>query len=163
MIGKEMLRELNQQINEELYSAYIYQAMSAYMDSEGWKGMAKWLDEQAKEEQKHARKFYDFILDRNEKVELLTVKAPPVSWKGPLDVFKGALKHEQHITGRINKLTDIAIKDKDHATKVMLHWFVAEQVEEEKNTQEIVDQLEKTGDHVGGLFQIDHRLGKREG
>lgn len=163
MLGKKMLEELNNQINEEMASAYIYQAMAAYFESEGWKGMAHWMDKQASEEQVHARKFYEYITARGGRVRFQAIQEPPFSYKSPLDAFNAALKHEQHITARIDLLVDLARKDKDNATEIMLQWFVMEQVEEEEHATEIVEKLKKIKDHVGGLFQLDHDLGKRGG
>jgi ferritin len=156
-----MLEELNLQINEELYSAYLYQAMSAYIDDKGYSGVAHWLDSQAQEEMIHARKFYDFILERGGKVRLLGIKEPPEDFGTLLDIFNAALEHEQHITGRINHLVSLARDEKDYASDNFLQWFVAEQVEEESTASDIVDKLELIGDHVGGLFQLDKELGGR--
>jgi ferritin len=161
MLSKKMLDELNKQINEELYSSYIYQAMAAYFESEGWKGMAHWMDKQAGEEQEHARKFYDYIYARGGRVRFHAINEPPFSYKSPLDAFSAALEHEEHITGRIYLLLDIARKEKDNATEIMLQWFVSEQVEEEEHAMEIVDMLKRIKDSTGALFQLDHQLGKR--
>jgi ferritin len=156
-----MLGELNKQVNEELYSAYLYQAMSAYIDDKGYAGVAHWLDTQAQEEMIHARKFYDFILERGGRVKLIGIQEPPQEFGSLLEIFKAALKHEEHITGRINHLVSIARDEKDYATDNFLQWFVAEQVEEESTASDIVDKLTLIGDHVGGLFQLDKELAGR--
>ena len=161
MLSKKMLSELNKQINEELFSAYLYQAMSAHWAHEGFAGFAHWLDVQAKEETEHARKFYEYILARGDRVELASIEGPQKNWKDLLTTFKAALAHEEHITRRINSLADLAIKEKDHATLNMLQWFIAEQVEEEEQTSVIAQKLTKIKDHIGGLFQLDKELGKR--
>ncbi|MGA1872766.1 MAG: ferritin [Thermoplasmatota archaeon] len=161
MIKKEMLDALNEQIREELYSAYLYQSMSAFCEFKGLKGMAHWLDMQAKEENIHARIFYDYILERGGQVRLDKIKAPPHEFESYLKIFEGALEHEEYITGRINDLVEMAQKFKDHATFNMLQWFVKEQVEEEANANEMVDMLKLIGDNTGALFQLDGRLMSR--
>lgn len=161
MLSENMLMELNNQINEEIYSAYLYQAMSAYVADIGYGGVSVWLDHQAEEEMIHARKFYDFILERGGKIKLLGIKEPPQDHGSLLDIFKGALAHEQHITGRINHLVSLARDEKDYATDNFLQWFVAEQVEEEATASDIIAKLELIGDHVGGIFQLDKDLGTR--
>ena len=161
MLSENMLMELNKQINEELYSAYLYQAMSAYVADVGYAGASVWLDHQAEEEMIHARKFYDYILERSGKIELLSIEKPPIDYGSLLDIFEAALKHEQHITGRINHLVSLARDEKDYATDNFLQWFVAEQVEEESTVSDIIAKLKLVGDHVGGLFQLDKELGTR--
>lgn len=161
MISKNMLNELNKQVNEELYSAYLYQAMAAYADGQGYKGASTWLDTQAQEEMVHARKFYDFIIERGGKIKLMAIAEPPQEHGSLLDIFKAALGHEEHITGRINHLVSTARDEKDYASDNFLQWFVAEQVEEESNAQDIIDKLVLIDGHVGGLFQLDKELGTR--
>ncbi len=161
MIKEEMLNALNEQIREELYSAYLYQAMSAHSEFKGLGGIAAWLDMQAKEEVIHARKFYDYILERGGQVKLDAIKAPPHEFGTFLEIFQAALEHEEYITGRINDLVELAQEHKDHATFNMLQWFVSEQVEEEASAAEIVDKLELIGDSTGALFQLDRDLGSR--
>jgi ferritin len=156
-----MLMELNKQINEEIYSAYLYQAMSAYVADVGYNGAAIWLDHQAEEEMIHARKFYDYILERGGKVKLLGIEEPPQDFGMLMDIFKAALTHEEHITGRINHMVSLARDEKDYATDNFLQWFVAEQVEEEATASDIIAKLELIGDHAGGLFQLDKELGTR--
>jgi ferritin len=116
---------------------------------------------QSQEEMGHALKFFDHIVDRNGKVALQPVEAPPAAWDSPLAAFEAAYEHEQKITARINDLVNLAISEGDHATHIFLQWFVSEQVEEEKSADEVVQILKKVGDSVGGLYQLDHRLGHR--
>jgi ferritin len=157
-----MLKELNGQVNEELYSAYLYQAMSAYAADKGLPGAAIWLDNQAQEEMIHARKIYDYILERGGRVKLLGIEEPPMDYGELIEIFKAALAHEEHITGRINFLVSLARKEDDFATDNFLQWFVAEQVEEEASVSEVLDKLELIGEHVGGMFQLDKELGTRQ-
>ncbi|HAU36701.1 MAG TPA: ferritin [Phycisphaerales bacterium] len=161
MLSKKMEAALNDQINAEAGSAYLYWSMAAYFHANNLSGFANWMTVQAKEEMVHADKFYQFIVDRGGTVQLKAIKAPEVEWASPLAAFKAAYKHEQYITGRINNLVDQAAAEKDHAAAAMLQWFVTEQVEEEKSADEIVQMLSMAGDAKGALFMIDRELGKR--
>lgn len=162
MLSKRLLEEMNTQIKLELYSAYLYLAMSAHFDEANWAGFAKWLKMQAEEEQEHAMKFYEFIHDRNAKVTLQTIEAPPSHFGTPVDIFEEVLKHEQSVTARINLLYSIAVEDKDYASQEFLNWFVKEQVEEEKNANMVLDWVKLAGDSVNALFQVNALLGARE-
>ena len=162
MLTKSMETALNRQVNRELYSAYLYLAMSAYFETTGMKGFAKWMRIQAKEEQTHAMKIYDYVIARGGKVTLEAIEAPKAKWASAGKVFEEVYAHEQKVTAMINSLVDLAIKEKDHATFEMLQWFVKEQVEEEEHASEIVSQIAILGDVVGHLFWLDHQLGKRE-
>jgi len=161
MIDGKMLKELNQQINEELYSSYIYLAMAADLENKGFKGMATWMRVQAREEDVHAQIFYNYITERGGKVELEAIEKPPTTWKDPLDIFKGAYAHEQHITGRINHMVGVAREVNDNASLQMLQWFVEEQVEEEANASEAVQQLEIAGSNGHAQLMLDREMGSR--
>jgi len=161
MIGKRMQDAINEQIQAEMGSAYLYLSMAAYFHSTGMDGMAQWMHVQAKEENAHAMKFFDHIKDRNGRVELLQIDKPKFEWCCPLEAFQDAYKHEQYITGRINNLVKIAAEECDNPAGVLLQWFVSEQVEEEANASKIVQMLERIGDSANGLFMLDHELGKR--
>ncbi len=161
MIGKKMQDALNEQVNAELYSAYLYQAMAAHFATGNLKGFAHWMDLQAKEEQAHARKMYEFLLDRGGRVTLKAIAAPPAEWKSPLAIFEESYAHEQKVTGLIHKLVDLARAENDHAAEVFLAWFVSEQVEEEANASEIVEKLKMVKDHTQGLLMMDAQLGQR--
>jgi len=162
MIGKKMLESFNEQINAELYSAYLYQAMAADFEAKNLKGFAHWMEVQAKEEQGHAKKMYDFLNDRGGRVVLKAIAAPPVEWKRPLAGFEEVYAHEQKVTGLIHKLVDTARAESDHASEVFLAWFVTEQVEEEAHANEILERLKLMKDHAQGLYMLDAHLGKRE-
>ena len=162
MIGKKMLDALNEQINAELYSAYMYQAMAAYFEAGNLRGFAHWMELQAKEEQGHAKKMYDFLVDRGGRVALKAIAAPPAEWKSALAVFEDTYAHEQKVTGLIHKLVDLAGAEKDHAATVFLAWFVTEQVEEEAHASEIVEKLKMIKEHPQGLLMLDAHLGPRE-
>jgi ferritin len=162
LLDKKMHDALNHQINEELYSAYLYLSMSAQFEAEGLKGFAKWFSIQAKEEVNHAMKFYHFIINRGETIHLQAIAEPTAKWDSPLKAFQASFKHEQKITGLIHSLVNLAIKLNDHATSQFLQWFVSEQVEEEANANEMVHKLQQVKDDISGLFFLDKLLGKRE-
>jgi ferritin len=162
MLGKTVEEALNKQVNRELYSAYLYLAMSAYFETANLKGFAKWMRIQAKEEQSHALKFYDYVIARGGKASLLPIETPRAKWASAGKVFEEVYTHEQQVTGMINALVDLAIKEKDHATFEMLQWFVKEQVEEEEHASEILGKIKSIGDIPWHLFYLDHEMGKRE-
>jgi ferritin len=158
MISKKTQTELNKQINAEMYSAYLYLSMSAYFETLNLSGFANWTYIQYQEEMTHAMKIYHFVIGRGGRVELDAIEAPKKEWKGSLDVMKEVYAHEQKVTGMINDLVDLAIQEKDHATNNFLQWFVAEQVEEEANADEIVSELEFIGDNKQALLMLDREL-----
>ncbi len=162
MISEKMQKALNDQINAELYSSYLYLSMSAYFQSESWQGFAKWMKAQADEEYSHAMKIFDYINEVGGRVTLEAIDKPKYEWKSVLEVFEETLKHELYVTDRINKLADLAVAEKDHATNIFLHWFVEEQIEEVATANQIVADLKKIGDSKGNLFMLDRQLGKRE-
>ena len=159
---KEKIREaLNQQLNAELYSSYLYLSMAAYFESINLKGFANWMRVQTQEELVHAMKFYDFIIERGGKVVLSSIEGPRTEWPSPLAVFEHAYEHEQKVTGLINNLVDLSAAEQDHATSNFLQWFVAEQVEEEASADEVVQKIKLMGDASGGLFMLDRELAQR--
>ncbi len=162
MIGKKMQQALNDQVNAELYSAYLYLAMSAYFHSENLPGSASWMRVQAAEEVNHAMKIFDFVNERAATITLKAIDKPQPKWDSPLDAFKAALKHEKYVTSRINDLVNIAQKEKDHATNSFLQWFVDEQVEEESSVDEIVNKLKMLQKAPGGSFIMDRELAQRK-
>ena len=135
--------------------------MSAYFESINLKGFANWMRVQTQEELVHAMKFYDYLIERGGKVVLSSIESPLTEWSSPLDVFKHAYQHEQNVTGLINKLVDLAMDEKDHATNNFLQWFVSEQVEEEASTDEVVQKIKLMGDARGGMFIFDRELAQR--
>jgi len=161
MLNKKMEQALNAQINAELYSSYLYYAMSAHFQNINFPGMANWMKVQAQEELIHVQKYFDFIGDRSGAVALSAVDAPPKKWASPLAAFEAALEHEQLVTSKINKLAELATQIKDHATLNFLQWFIAEQVEEEATAEAIVHKLRLIGDAKQGLFFLDRELGMR--
>ena len=161
MISEKMQEALNGQLNAELYSSYLYLAMSAYFQDINLGGFANWMRVQAQEELQHAMKFLDFINERGGKVVLTQVDGPKVEWGSALEAFQEAHQHECKITGLINGLVDLALGERDHAANAFLQWFVTEQVEEEASVQEISARLKLVGERGGALFMLDNELGKR--
>lgn len=162
MIKKNVQEALNEQLNAELYSSYLYLSMSAYFDSINLSGAKQWMHVQAMEELVHAMKFYNFINERNGRVVLKSIETPPMQWDSPLVAFEAAYQHEQKVTGLINDLVNLAVAENDHATNIFLQWFVTEQVEEEMSTDEVVQKLKLVGDAPGQLFMVDRELGLRQ-
>ncbi len=161
MISKKMTETLTKQINKELYSGYLYLAMASQAEHSGFKGTAQWFKVQAGEETNHAKKMYDYVQQQGEKVILQAIDQPPAEFASVLDMFEKTLAHEKAVTASINQLVDQANKENDHATAIMLQWFVTEQVEEEATPAEILQQLKAIGSSAGSLYMIDHHLGKR--
>jgi ferritin len=161
MIAKKMETALNEQINAEMYSAYLYLAMAAHFELENLSGFAKWMRVQTQEETAHAMKLFDYVAERGGKVTLKAIEAPPAQWKSPLAAFEASYKHEQAITERINKLSELAAEQKDYATGVLLQWYIKEQVEEEASVEKIVRTLKATNEAPGALYMIDRELGQR--
>jgi ferritin len=159
---KDKIREaFNQQIKEELESAYVYMSMAAWFHSQGLDGMAQWMKSQTVEEITHAMKFFDHITERDGRVEMLPLGIKKTEWSSPLEAFQDAYKHEQHITGKINELVGLANQENDYAANAMLQWFVTEQVEEEASTSKVVHELEMVGGKGNGLLMLDRELGRR--
>ena len=161
MLGTEMQKALNQQVNAEMYSSYMYLSMSGWFEDKNLAGCARWMRMQAQEELVHAMKIYDFIHERGGRAELTAIEEPPRNWDSALAVFENVLSHEKKVTGLINNLVDLAIQEKDHATSIFLQWFVTEQVEEEASADAVLQKLKLTADAPGGLFVIDQELGQR--
>jgi ferritin len=152
---------LNKQLNAELFSSYLYLSMAAHFEAANLRGLAHWMDVQAQEEHVHAMKFFNFINEHGGRVILDQIDKPQTEWSSPLDAFEDACSHEAKVTGMINDLVDLAIKEKDHAANAFLQWFVTEQVEEEASAQEIRDKLKLIGDNAAALFMIDQELAGR--
>ena len=161
MIKATVQKALNDQTRKEFYSHYLYLSMAAYLESINLRGFAHWMRIQAKEEQEHAMKFFEHIIERQGKVVLEGIDAPAAKWKTPKDLSENAYNHERKVTESIHKLLELAESEKDHATVTFLQWFVKEQVEEEANANEILQKLQLIGSETGALFVLDGELGKR--
>ena len=163
MIGKTMQDAMNEQINKEFFSSYLYLSMAAYFEDKNLMGFAHWMRLQADEEREHAMKFYNFILDAGGHVYLKAIDAPETEWKSNLEVAEQVAAHEAKVTASINDLYELALKEKDYAAQVLLHWFITEQVEEEKNAAELVAKLKLIEERGTAVLMLDHRLSKRGG
>ncbi|MBN1900691.1 ferritin [Candidatus Sumerlaeota bacterium] len=162
MISDKMQEAINQQINAEMFSAYLYLSMSAWCSDKRYDGFAQWFKVQAQEEMAHAMKFYDYIFEQGGQVKLLAIDAPKAKYASLMDCAKKQLEHEKKVTALINGLMDIAKKEKDYATDITLQWFISEQVEEEKNAEEIIGKLEMIGDTGRAIYMLDKEMGKRK-
>ena len=154
---------LNQQVNAELWSSYLYLSMSYDMDNKGYEGIASWFAAQAKEEFEHATRIMKFIGELDGKVTLLPIEKVKHEWDSPKEAFKDTLAHEKIVTEKIHKLMDMAVELKDYATQNMLNWFVNEQVEEEDTARKILEKLERIGKESIALYALDKELGSRKG
>jgi ferritin len=161
VLKKKVEAAMNDQLQKEFQSAYVYLGMSAWAESQSLPGTASWLRRQFDEEQAHALRFYNFIIDRGGKVVLKQLDAPPVDYKSPLDVFQTALDHERSVTQAINELYDLVANERDFASQAWLDWFATEQVEEEKTVGQIVEDFKRIGDRGSDLLFLDKDLGGR--
>ncbi len=161
MLKNEIITSINEQINREMYSAYLYMSMSAYSNSIGLKGFANWFMVQYHEEMLHAMKLYEYLSRQGAPIRLKAIQEPPAEFKSPTDMFTQTLAHERFITKSINDLMDLAITQKDHASQVFLQWYVNEQVEEEENDNDILLQLKLVNDDPRGLLMLDRELSAR--
>ena len=161
-IKDKITKAINKQINAEFYSSYLYLAMAAYFEAKNWLGFANWVKIQSKEENTHAMKFYEFVLERGGEVVLEDIKAADTDWKTPLEVFEAVYAHELKVTALIDGLLKLSRQEADTATESMLKWFIDEQVEEETHAKQVVDKLKLIKDSANGLFMLDHELGERK-
>jgi ferritin len=161
MIKDKILKALNKQLNEELYSSYAYLAMSAHFSSQSLDGFAHWFKLQSQEEYGHAMKILKYILDRDVKVTLMKVDPPKEAWKTPQAVFKEAYEQEVFVSKSINDIVDLSLTEKDYATNNFMQWFVSEQVEEESTASKLLDRINLVGDNKNGLLLLDKEFAMR--
>lgn len=161
MLSNEMEKALNDQINAEFYSAYLYLSMSAYFEEIEYPGFANWMKIQAKEEEDHGAKLYEYVISRGNNISLEAIEKPQDKWDSIEAVFAHVLEHEQLVTSLINDLVELAISTKDHATNQFLQWYVAEQVEEEENARDNLSKIKRAGNSKDILFLLDKELGNR--
>ncbi len=161
MLSAKMQEALNDQVNAELFSSYLYLSMVAYFEDKNLSGFADWMRAQAQEEVMHAMKFFDYIFERGGKAALKAIESPTTEWESPLAAFEAAYGHERYISDRINKLMTLARSENDYPTENFLQWFVAEQVEEEASVDTVVQTLKLAGDNLGALFMLNRELGTR--
>jgi ferritin len=162
MLKEAVEKSINDQINAEFHSAYLYLSMSAYFENIGLSGFANWMHIQFEEEQTHAMKFFHYVNERGGKVKLAPIAEVAIEFDGVIDVFEKTLEHEQKVTGLINDMMDIAIDERDHATKSFLQWFIDEQVEEEAGVEEILNNLKLINGDGQGLLMMDREMKTRK-
>jgi len=158
MLNPTIETALNEQTHAEFYSSYLYLAVAAWFNDQHLDGFAAWFEAQAKEEFEHGMKLFHHIMDRGGTVALKAIDKPNVAWKNPSEAVKAVLDHERYITGRINALADLATKENDHATAVFLHWYIAEQVEEEATADRLYNQTAMLDGSPQGLLMLDREL-----
>lgn len=161
MLSEKLTKAINDQINAEFWSGYLYLSMSMHFAHEGYNGIANWFAVQFKEEQAHATIFMNYLNSRDAKVELKPIEAVETAWESPLAAFAATLAHEQKVTAMINNLQSLAIEDKDYASQTRLQWFIDEQIEEEENARTFIDTIKKIGDNGYGLYMFDKELAAR--
>ena len=162
MISKNIQEAFNKQINRELFSAYLYQAMGANLAERGLDGFANWFNIQAKEEVEHAMGFYNYLLDRGGRVELEAIEKPALGSTNVSDLFGDALEHERFVTACIDSLYKLAKEENDNASALFLHWYIREQVEEERNVEKILALLAHCGEDRSALLELDKVLATRQ-
>lgn len=160
-INKKVNDALNEQINKELYSAYLYLSMAAKCEEMSYPGFSNWMKKQSNEEVEHAMKIFNYINSRNGVAELEEIKKPKNSWGSTIEMFEDSLEHEKFVTQSIHDVFNLARNENDIATESFLKWFVDEQVEEEESVSEVLDKLTKVKDHSAGLVMLDKELSKR--
>lgn len=161
MLNEKMEKEFNEQINKELFSAYLYLDMKSRFSEMNLQGFVNWMDVQVQEEKAHAMGMYDYVLERGGRVELLAIDKPEVEGKTPLEIFEQVLKHEEFVTSRINHLMDVADEVRDRATLSFLDWYLKEQVEEESNVGGVLATLRLIGEDKKALLMLDKDLAAR--
>ena len=161
MLSKNLHDAINAQINAELWSAYLYLAMSLDAENKGYKGVANWFYVQFKEEQDHARIFMNYLNSRDAKVTLLPIEEVPATWDSVLDMYKKTLEHEKKVTSLINNLAYIANEERDFASINRLNWFIDEQVEEEEAARDMIAAVEAVEGNKYGMYMLDKELAAR--
>ena len=158
MLSKDIEAAINSQIRNEYYSSYLYLSMAAYCETLNYSGFANWLRTQSEEELEHAMRLFNYIIDRDARVTLEAIDQPPSEFGTLLEMFQQVLDHEKEVTSMINQLYELALSENDHATSVELQWFIAEQVEEEKSSTDMVENLKLAGDDSAALLILDRQL-----
>lgn len=161
MISEKLEKAFNEQINAEFYSKYLYLSMQAYFKSLNLNGFVNWMDIQVQEENAHAMGMFNYLLERDGKIELQAIAKPDNQWNSPLEVFEEVLKHEIYVTSLINGLMDVADEVKDRAALSFLDWYVKEQVEEEASVGGVLATLKLIKQDANALLLLDKDLAAR--
>ncbi|MBN1755870.1 ferritin [bacterium] len=162
MLNINLEKALNRQVNREMYSAYLYLSMAAYLESRKLPGFSNWMKVQAREEMTHAMRIFDYIHDQGARVTLDAIEAPPPEWADPTAVALNVYEHEQAVTAMIKDIAMMAEKENDQNTRNMLQWFLDEQEEEEESAEELLEKARRAGGLVGGYGELDRELAQRE-
>lgn len=160
-MNQNLSNVMSEQINKEYYSAFLYLAMSNWLDQAGFPGASQWTYAQYQEELAHAQNLFHYMNYRDEKIEFSLIEKPDSEWQSILDVFQSVLKHEQFVTASINNLATVALSNNDHAAYIFLQWYISEQIEEEASANDIITRLKLAGDNTNALLMIDDQLGTR--
>jgi len=160
MLKKNVLKALNEQVTAEMFSAYVYLGMSAWCEDRNLPGFAAWMRKQFEEEQKHAPKILDYVLERGDTVTLGALAQPPAVYRSLQEVWEKTYAHEQHVTALIHKIYALAQKEQDFATQALMQWFVTEQVEEEQQASSILEQVKMVGTNSSAVFFLDRHVNK---
>lgn len=161
MLSQKLQDAFNEQINEELYSAYLYLSMSAVYANRNLNGFAGWMRLQAREEVGHGMRLFDYLLERGGSIQLKAVGQPPVEFGSPLEIMESSLEHERKITGLIHRLYEVAVEESDYSAQIEIQWFITEQVEEESSIDAIVQRMKMFGADGAALLMVDGQLGAR--
>jgi ferritin len=161
MISEKMQKAINAQIQKEFNSSFLYLAMAAWAEEQNLPGFGHWLRLQAQEENNHAMKFFEFMLDRGGHVKLYGLEEQPDKWESLEAAFEDVLAHEQMISRSINDLYKLAVEENDYPAQVLLQWFITEQVEEEKSAEEVLINIRRAGESQAAIFMLDQMLGQR--
>lgn len=161
MLSNKIEDALNEQVNAEFWSAYLYLSMACHFEAEGLTGIANWFRIQFQEEQAHAQIFMNYINSRGGRVQLMPIAAVPTKWDSPLAAYRDTLAHENKVSTLINNLYALTEAEHDYATRTALGWFISEQVEEEETARDLIDKLQLIGDNGYGLYMLDKELAAR--
>ena len=161
MPTKAVEAAINDQVAKEFFAAHLYLSMAAWLDNQNLPGFSQWMRLQSDEERGHAMRLFDYLLGANGSVKLQGMEEPPTTFKSPLAVMEAAFAHEKKVTASIRKLYELAEKEKDYPTQLMLQWFINEQMEEEKQAQDIIARLKMAGDSGAALLFLDSQMGSR--
>ena len=162
MISDKMQEALNEQINAEMFSAYLYLSMSAWCTDENLDGFAQWFKVQAQEEMSHAMKIYGYVFEQGGKVTLKGIDGPKTKFESVKEIAEEQLQHEKKVTSLINNLVKLSREENDYATEFFLQWFVTEQVEEESEAEDMLNKIEMVKDAKHGLYMLDKEMGQRQ-
>lgn len=162
MLSDKIVAALNEQINYEFYSSYVYFGMAAYCDSKSLDGFASWFKIQAQEEVTHGMKIYQYLMDLGAKVELKKIAAPSTEFNSFEELFQKAVENEKNLAKVLNGIANLALEEKDQMTYQFLKWFLDEQVEEIALTTSVLDKIKLVGDNGNGIFILNEELGRRK-